>query len=247
MMAGAANSRAVQAARVPSFHLAMVLVMCAFVFTGFGLSYLWPVAAGTRIGDAPIVHLHGAVFFSWMVLLLTQSLLVNVRNVKLHRSLGTFGIAVGTLVVTMGVFITIAGASITDLSGSGPQVFFLSVIAPPSFAVIFAMAIRAVPRPQVHRDLILIATIAILMPGINRVYMLGLGIDRVPVIETYLTMDVLLAAVLWQQRRVLGRIATRTWIASAIVVVPQLLNLPVSATKGWRDFIFWLGDFAWYA
>ncbi|WP_338243649.1 hypothetical protein [Aurantiacibacter hainanensis] len=237
----------VTAGRLPSFHLAMVLVMCAFVFTGFGLSYLGPVAMGTRTGDAPIVHLHGAVFFSWMLLLLAQSLLVNVGNVKLHRSLGTFGIAVGTLVVTMGAFITIAGASITDLSGSGPAVFFLSVVAPPSFAIIFALAIRAVRRPQVHRDLILIATIAILMPGINRVYMLGLGIDRVPVMETYLTMDVLLAAILWQQRRKLGSISRATWIASAIVVVPQLLNRPVSGTQAWREFIFWLGDFAWYA
>lgn len=238
-----------QAARTrwrPSFHLAMVLVMCAFVFTGFGMSYLGPVAAGTRTGDAPIVHLHGLVFFSWMLLLLVQSALVNAKNVKLHRSLGMFGIAIGTLVVMMGAFITIAGASITDLSGSGPQVFFLSVVAPPSFAVIFAMAIRAVRKVQVHRDLILIATIAILMPGINRVYMLGLGIDRVPVIETYLTMDVLLAAVLWQERRVLGAISRPTWIASAVVVVPQVLNLPVSATQGWHDFVYWMGSFAWY-
>jgi uncharacterized membrane protein len=225
----------------------MVLVMCAFVFGGFGMSYLAPVAAGTRTGDAPIVHFHGLVFFSWMLLLLVQSLLVNVKDVKLHRSLGTFGIAIATLVVMMGAFITIAGASITDLAGSGPQVFFLSVVAPPSFAVIFAMAIRAVCKMQVHRDLILIATIALLMPGINRVYMLGLGIERVPVIETYLTMDLMLAGVLWQERRVLGAISREAWVASAIVVVPQFLNLPVSATQGWHDFIYWLGSFAWYA
>ncbi len=246
-MAASAARNVPFARRKVSFHLAMVLVMCAFVFAGFGMSYLWPVAIGTRTGDAPIVHLHGVVFFAWMLLLLAQSLLVHTNNVKLHRSLGTFGIAVGTLVVTMGAFITIAGASITDLSGSGPQVFFLSVVAPPSFAVIFAMAIRAVRTLQVHRDLILIATIAILMPGINRVYMLGLGIDRVPVLETYLTMDVLLAAVLWQERRVLGAISRPTWIAAAIVLVPQVLNLPVSSMQNWRDFIFWLGGFAWYA
>jgi len=169
----------------PSFHLVMVLVMAAFVFTGFGMTYLVPVAVGTRPPDSPIVHLHGIAFFSWMLLLVTQAALVNAKNVRLHRSLGTFGIAVGTLVVTMGVFITIAGASITDLHGSGAGVFFLSVFAPPSFAVLFIMAIRAVKRPEIHRNLILMATIAILMPGINRVYMQGLGIARVPFLETY--------------------------------------------------------------
>jgi len=236
----------VRGARRPSFHLVMVLVMCAFVFGGFGLTYIGPTAMGTRPPDSPIVHLHGAVFFSWMVLLVVQSALVNMRKVQLHRSLGMFGIAVGTLVVTMGVFITLAGASTTDLRGSGAGVFFLSVVAPPSFAVLFVMAIRAVKRPLVHSNLILIATIAILMPGINRVYMAGVGLDYVPFVQTYLTMDVLLAAVLWHERRVAGRISTATWTGAAIVVVPQLLIYSVSSTQGWREFIFALGSLVYY-
>jgi hypothetical protein len=230
----------------PSFHLGLVLVMCAFVFTGFGMTYIGPVAMGTRPPDSPIVHLHGFAFFSWMLLLLAQALLVNVRNVKLHRSLGMFGIAVGTFVVVMGVFITIAGASITKLGGSGASVFFLSVFAPPSFAVLFIMAIRAVNNPAVHRSLILMATIAILMPGINRVYMNGLGIQRVPFYETYATMDVLLAAVLWHEWKRQGAISRASWIGAAVVFVPQLLMQPVSTQGWWRTFIFWLGSFAEY-
>ena len=230
----------------PSFHLVMVLVMCAFVFGGFGMTYLGPMAMGTRPPDSPIVHLHGLAFFSWMILLLVQAVLVNMRNVRLHRSLGTFGIAVGTFVVLMGVFITIAGASITTLQGSGPSVFFLSVFAPPSFAILFIMAIRAVRTPKVHRSLILMATIAILMPGINRVYMAGIGLKRVPFVETYLTMDVLLVAVLWHEWRELGAVSRASWIGAAVVVVPQLLNYPVSHTQGWTEFIYWLGSFATY-
>lgn len=224
----------------------MVLVMCAFVFGGFGMTYLGPMAMGTRPPDSPIVHLHGLAFFSWMILLLVQACLVNMRNVTLHRSLGTFGVAVGTFVVVMGVFITIAGASITKLQGSGPSVFFLSVFAPPSFAILFIMAIRAVRTPKVHRSLILMATIAILMPGINRVYMSGLGLKRVPFVETYMTMNVLLAAVLWHEWRELGAVSRASWIGAAVVVVPQLLNYPVSHSAGWNDFIYWLGSFATY-
>ncbi len=238
-----------QAARTrwrPSFHLLMALGMSAFVFTGFGMTYLGPLATGTFPPAPPIVHLHGITFFSWMVLLVVQSALVNARRVKLHRSLGTFGIAVGTMVVAMGCFITIVGASTTDLSGSGPGVFYLSVIAPPSFAVLFAMAIRAARRPQVHRNLMLIATIAILMPGINRVYMQGLGLDYVPFLETYMTMNAFLAAVLWQEWRTTGSISRATWIGAAVIVVPQLFNQPVSSTQGWADFIYWLGDLVYY-
>jgi hypothetical protein len=230
----------------PSFHLVMVLIMCAFVFGGFGMTYLGPMAMGTRPPDSPIVHLHGLAFFSWMLLLLAQTVLVNTRNVRLHRSVGTFGVAVGTFVVVMGVFITIAGASITNLAGSGPSVFYLSVFAPPSFAILFIMAIRAVKMPRIHRSLILMATIAILMPGINRVYMEGVGLKRVPFVETYLTMDVLLVAVLWHEWRSAGAVSRASWIGAAIVVVPQLLNYPISNTQGWSEFIYWLGSLATY-
>jgi len=230
----------------PSFHLVMVLAMAAFVFTGFGMTYLAPLAMGTRAPDSFVVHLHGAVFFAWIVLLITQSVLVNARNVRLHRSLGMFGIAVGTLVVFMGWMMQIVSASITTLGGSGPGVFFLGLVAPPSFAVLLAMAIRAVRTPEIHRNLILIATISILMPGINRVYMTGVGLDYVPFIQTYLTMDALLAAVLWHERKATGTISRTTWIAAAIVVVPQFLLYPVSGTEWWRDFVFFLGSLVEY-
>lgn len=246
MMASVSEEGAPRAGFRPSFHLWMVLLMCGFVFLGFGMTYLVPTATGTRSGDPPVVHLHGITFFSWMVLLLVQALLVNVKQVKLHRSLGTFGIAIGTLVVFMGWMITIVGASTTTLSGDGAAVFFLSVVAPLTFAVIFVMAIRAVRKPQVHRDLILIATISILMPGINRVYMELFSLGRTPIYETYATMDVLLAAVLFHAWKVHGEVGRARWIAAAVVVVPQFLNPLVSGTEGWAEFVYWLGDFVYY-
>ena len=230
----------------PSFHLWMVLLMAGFVFTGFGMTYIIPLLSGTFRPAPPVVHLHGAVFFSWMILLLTQSLLVNARNVKLHRSLGTFGIAIGTLVVVMGATMQIVGASITTLRGSGPGVFFLGFVAPPSFAILFAMAIRAVRTPEVHRNLILMATISILMPGINRVYMQGVGLTYVPFFLTYLTMDVMLAAVLWHEWRVNGRISRMSWIGAAIVFVPQLFLKLVSSQPWWADFVYFMGSLVYY-
>jgi hypothetical protein len=230
----------------PSFHLWMVLIMAGFVFTGFGISYIEPLLAGTFKPAPPIVHLHGAVFFSWIVLLITQSMLINVRNVRLHRSLGTFGIAIGTLVTVMGATMQIVSASITTLKGAGPGIFFLGFVAPPSFAILFAMAIRAVRTPEIHRNLILIATISVLMPGINRVYMKGVGLPYVPFFLTYLTMDVLLVAVLWHERRVTGRISRPTWIGAAIVFVPQLFLKLVSSQPWWADVVHFMGSLVHY-
>jgi len=108
------------------------------------------------------------------------------------------------------------------------------------------MAIRAVKTPQVHRNLILVATIAILMPGINRMYMQALTLDFVPVFATYMTMNVLLALVLWHERKVRGTIGPMSWIAAAIVVIPQPINYLVSPQPWWFEFVTAAGDLVYY-
>jgi hypothetical protein len=230
----------------PSFHLWMVLVMCFFIFGGFGLTYLGPLATGTFPPAPPVVHLHGVVFFGWMVLLVTQSLLVNTRNVRLHRSLGTFGIAYAGVLVFLGLLITIISADTTNWNDDSYGLFYLSLVAPVSFAAIFAMAIRAVKTPAVHRNLVLLATLSILMPGINRLYMMALGLGSVPFYATYATMNVMLAAILVHERKATGAISRATWIAAAIIVVPQFLLPIVAPWQEFRDFCQSLGSLVYY-
>ena len=75
----------------PTFFLWMTVLMAFFIFGGFGLTYWQPMVSGALAPLPPIVHLHGLVYSSWIIVLVVQALLVNVNNVKLHRSLGTFG------------------------------------------------------------------------------------------------------------------------------------------------------------
>jgi hypothetical protein len=224
----------------------MVLLMAFFIFGGFGMTYLQPMAAGKLPPTPPVVHLHGAMFFCWMVLLVLQSLLVNVGNVRLHRSLGNLGIALAGILVLLGALITIISASATTWTDQSYGLMYLSLVAPPSFGALFAMAIGALKTPAIHRNLILIATLSILMPGINRLYMMGLGLDFVPFFSTYLTMDLMLAAILIHERRATGGISRATWIAAAIIVVPQLLMPVVVPWQGYQALCHALGTLVYY-
>jgi hypothetical protein len=186
------------------------------------------------------------MFFCWMVLLVLQSLLVNVGNVRLHRSLGNLGIALAGILVLLGALITIISASATTWTDQSYGLMYLSLVAPPSFGALFAMAIGALKTPAIHRNLILIATLSILMPGINRLYMMGLGLDFVPFFSTYLTMDLMLAAILIHERRATGGISRATWIAAAIIVVPQLLMPVVVPWQGYQALCHALGTLVYY-
>ncbi len=229
-----------------SFHLWMTLLMAFFVFGGFGMTYLGPLLSGTMPPTPPVVHLHGAVFFAWTVLLVIQSGLVNARNVRLHRALGTFGIALGGVVAFIGLLISVISLSAGINKPDDAGLSYLSLVAAPSFAALFALAIRAVRTPAVHRNLILLAMLSILMPGINRFYMMSLGLGYVPFYATYLTMDAMLAAILLQERRATGRISRATWTGAAIVVVPQAL-FPLIVPAAWfLDILNGLGSLVYY-
>ena len=65
----------------PSFFLCMTVIMTLFILGGFGLTYWMPMASRTLSPLPPVVHLHGAFFFSWMVLLVVQAVLINRRRI----------------------------------------------------------------------------------------------------------------------------------------------------------------------
>jgi predicted transporter len=150
----------------PSFYFWIAFVMAAYVFGGFSLAALQRYLTNDATTMPPVVHLHGIVFISWMTLLMVQTWLINVRNVALHRSLGTFGIALGMAVLFTGMLIV--ALAFSNRSNGDPiqpvayDLFFLSLAALGGFAVLFTLAIRHVRDPENHRRLVLFATIPLL-------------------------------------------------------------------------------------
>jgi len=217
----------------PSFFTWMALAMAFFIFAGFSMTYFQPVLTRTGLSYPPVVHLHGAIFFCWILLLLIQPVLVNMGNFKLHRSVGTFGIVIASMLILMGTLITImfAGASANSGIPDYNSLMYLSVNAVVGFAALFCLAIRNVRRIENHKRLMLSATIFILPPGINRLYMVIWELAEAPVFWTYLTMDLLVAAILVYDWRTLGKISPISILGAVVVVMPHLMH-PLLASSG---------------
>lgn len=60
-------------------------LMLASVFLGFGPTYYW---AGVFNAPLPsrIIHIHGAVFTCWILLLIVQNSLASAGRVDIHRN-----------------------------------------------------------------------------------------------------------------------------------------------------------------
>jgi len=80
----------------------MSLLILGTVFLGFARSYF---LAGTIRGHLPsaIIHVHGIVLSIWILLFLTQTTLVSISKVSLHRKLGILGSVLACLVAILGV------------------------------------------------------------------------------------------------------------------------------------------------
>ena len=207
----------------PSFALVLTVIMALFVFAGFGLHSALPALQGQFPPAPPIVHLHGVLSASWMLLLVTQSALPGSGNLKLHRSLGTFGIAFATLVIFTGLLMQLVASHKGWAAGrpAGTDGLYLGLLAFVGFAWMFTVAIRQRARnPQVHKRMVLFAMLPVLPPGVNRFWASALGLDDpVPTFWLYLTLWSMAAAILaqeWAERR---RISHWSMLGAAWIVV----------------------------
>src|ERR1700735_4246663 len=101
------------------FFPAMSLVIFGVVFYGFAQSYL---LAGMMRAKLPnvLVHIHGAIFVSWILLLIVQNFLVAARNGKGDMALGVLGLVLPPLMIVFGV-LTLFDSIRRNATGLPPQ------------------------------------------------------------------------------------------------------------------------------
>lgn len=192
----------------PSFFFWMTLAMAFFVVGGFGLHSFIPALEGTFPPAPPVVHVHAVIFMSWMGLLVTQSALIGAGNVRLHRSLGMWGIAHATAIMIFGLMLQLIATRSAMLKGFAPGTdgLYLGLCAFAGFSTMFTLAIRNRRRPEIHKRMILFAMLPVLPPGVNRFWSEALGLEPIPVIPLYATLWTMAAAILLHEWRRTGRV-----------------------------------------
>jgi hypothetical protein len=118
-----------------------------------------------------LLYVHATVFSGWLVFFILQSALVRTRNVRVHRSIGWFGLVMGALMPVLGVAtaITMGRFDTVQLHQTDAE---LTLIIPlfdmAVFGTSFGLAMYWRTKPEFHRRLILIACCALSAAAFGR-------------------------------------------------------------------------------
>jgi hypothetical protein len=222
-----------------NFFLAWVLLIWAGVLGGFIPEVVRHYATHAR-PYPPIIHVHGATFGGWLVLLTAQVLLIRTGRVWLHQRLGIAGAILGTAMLAIGpaTAVTMDRLEFGTADDNTPFLF-VQMTDMASFAVLAGAGLLLRSQAAAHKRLMLLATLYISDAGFSR--LLGDGLTQAlghgywPYFAgLYLGNDVLILGVggydLVTRRRLHpAYVAAVAWIAAI-----QMLSVHMRWDAAWK-------------
>jgi FtsH-binding integral membrane protein len=220
------------------FFSASALLMLLTVFVGFARTYYLAGLIRAPL-PSPIIHVHGAAFTLWILLLVAQTSLVSAGRTDIHRRLGIAGFLLALVMVVLGpLAATDSLVRAGGPPGRDPQAFY---IVPLTDMLVFGVLVAAAYRNRfdapTHKRLIYVATTALLIAAIAR-WPIAATHRNAPVagLFSYVFVLALAAYDLWSTRM----LQRATLWASAFLIAVQQLRAPVGATASWHAFAAWV-------
>ncbi len=176
-----APARAARPARpltaVRAYHSVAAAVLLVLVFVGFRQFYTHGRAYPGRPIDPSmrtVVITHGVAMTAWLLLSVVQPLLVALRNMRLHRVLGTVGVVLAALITVPGVQVAIASVRNTPPEAriwglTAHEFMIVPVASLVLFLAFVAAGLVTRRRPAIHRPMMQLATLAVASAGISRI------------------------------------------------------------------------------
>jgi len=207
------------------------------VLVGFGVDFTRYLSESPA--PPPILHIHGAVYVTWMALVSAQIFLVESGKVKLHRQLGWWTVGVSAVMVPLGL-----AAAMVDQARSAshpdyaPQ--FLALEFEEMFGFSTCMIAGALSRrdPAAHKRWMILSAVVISDAGFARIGVNGLKINLAGPFGWWLTyfwgIALLLLAMiawdLWRRRRVHPAVIA----GAAVLWGGQIVATTLNFSPAWK-------------
>ena len=223
-------------------YLWAALAALAAACIGFFRTFLWPSWQGSFHGPA-VIYVHGAFVLGWLVLFATQAALVQSRRTPGHRRLGLLAalVAPGVVVSTMALGVFAMHRDLQSGMGELAKSLMLGTFTSPLvFLALVAAGLAMRRRPDVHKRLMLMATIAILWPAFFRFRHYFPSVPHPEWVFGFLLPQVFLALVVVADRARSGRVhPVYAWVGLPFVAEAALETWLLDS-PGWRVVANWL-------
>lgn len=213
--------------KLHGYFVVFTLIFAAFVLAGFTRTFFIPVAQGT-FSKPLLVHIHGAFFFAWTILLVSQAILAATKQLRAHRKVGSIA---GWLVPPMLILGTLVAArdTIHDYKagdGDAALSFFYGELADLAmFGILAGGAMLLRNKPDYHKRWVILGSLGLI----------GAAIGRIPVVNAFvlyifLTLIASVAAYDLASQRKLHR---ATLIGATVLLVMGLSEERIGDTSLW--------------
>lgn len=202
------------------------------------------IVGGTHPDGSPIapsmlviVVLHSSAIFAWFVLFFTQSLLIAIKNRRLHMKLGWSVLVIASLIAVTGPLVATRSLQVnpSQVVFDWPSRQFLLIMYAEIalYATFVTIGVLSRKRPRIHRPMMLMASLVILTGATGRIPLVNsifgfhhwVGIFG-PVIA--------LGALLFLVRLALTRTVDREFATGfAAMVVATVLAAGIAETSVW--------------
>ena len=210
------------------------------IFAGFARTFYLKAYFGTP-ALSPLLLAHGGVMSLWFVLLFVQLRLVAIGRTDLHRRLGALGAVLFATILVVGVVVAIDAArrGVSPAPGVTPLMFMAVPLADMLvFGGLVGTALWNRRRSATHKRLMVLASLAILPPGIARLPVDVIREGGLPVIFGLMLLAVVACIVIDTVRT--RRLHPAFGWGGALVVASVPLRVAVAGTEGWNRFASWL-------
>jgi hypothetical protein len=233
--------------RVRLFYSGAAAFLLVLTILGFQQFYLHGKAYPGRELAPPIrtlLILHGIGMTAWILLFLVQPLLIVAGNRRIHMMLGRIGAALAACIVISGFQLGIEATLISPpelrIWGLAPKQFMaVPIISILIFAGLVSIGVWNRRRPQVHRPIMLLASLAVMSAAVSRIDAIS-GLYRGTIWESVfgpffatLLVGAFLLVVKWRLTGSLNR-----WFAMGYVglVASSALIMQLATTPAWAHF-----------
>jgi hypothetical protein len=217
--------------------LAMLVALMAAV--GFWPSYFGLMLNGT-LAAPTVIHLHAAVFVSWLGLFIAQAAFAATGRIAIHKQLGPWLFAFGVLLIAMGLIAAFARFGHYYLVEGNLEKAQNRLFGPVRDMIFFAPLLAAGwiyrRQPEVHKRIMLVATSILLVAAVGRMSFLGKPVPE-PLFLLVWPVPIYIAMA---HDYATKRLIHPVYVIGLAAMVAMRLVVPLRGSDAWLALTGWL-------